>query len=212
MTLSSLLSPALDAVTLNWRWMAWNTWLALVPLGLAVCLFPGNRRRTPLWWLGLAVFIAFLPNAPYVLTDIIHLVHNIRAGYSLWIITLVLVPQYLLFMLVGFEAYVLSVLALTRYLQRQGCRYSAIVEWGMPLLCAVGVYLGRFRRLNSWDLLVQPDTVLQITLNHLWGDRPLVIILITAGVITVLYWVCKHLTLALWEYWLHHHPRPHLRG
>jgi uncharacterized membrane protein len=54
--------------------------------------------------------MAFLPNAPYVLTDILHLVDDIRQGYSIWTITLLLVPQYVLFMQLGFEAYVISVL------------------------------------------------------------------------------------------------------
>ena len=47
--------------------------LAAVPAILAVPLFWGTHRRTPFWWLGVVVFALFLPNAPYVVTDIIHL-------------------------------------------------------------------------------------------------------------------------------------------
>ncbi|MEM9002320.1 MAG: DUF1361 domain-containing protein [Cyanobacteria bacterium P01_F01_bin.86] len=196
-----VMSATLEAATFNWRWMAWNTWLALIPLALAGCLFRGNPRRTLLWWLGLAVFVAFLPNAPYVLTDIIHLVNDIRYGYSIWLITLVLVPQYLLFMLIGFEAYVVSVLALSRYLQRQAVRYHGFVEVLIHALTAVGIYLGRFRRFNSWDIVTQPDLLMSTTLHHLWQDRPLLIMAITFVVLTVLYWLFKHLTLALAWYW-----------
>jgi uncharacterized membrane protein len=199
------LSSAFEAATFNWRWMLWNTWLALIPLALAYYLFRGQPRRTLLWWLGAIAFLAFLPNAPYVLTDIIHLVHDIRYGYSIWLITLVLVPQYGLFMLIGFESYVLSVLTLIRYLQRLGWPYLTAVELGIHGLCAIGVYLGRFRRFNSWDILTQPDALLQTTLNHLWSDRPLLIILITFVVISGLYAIGKHLTLALAWYW----PRRH---
>lgn len=97
-----ILPISLEAATGHWRMMVWNTWLALIPLTLADYLFHRNSQRTALWWLGALVFIAFLPNAPYVLTDIIHLIEDIRYGYSMWIVALVLVPQYLLFMLIGF--------------------------------------------------------------------------------------------------------------
>jgi len=117
---------AWDAVHNNSRWMTWNLFLALVPLALSFWLFrqrvkpkhnhsPALTHKVyphPLWWLGLLVFIAFLPNAPYVLTDIIHLIHDIRRTNSIWVITLVLIPQYLLFIIAGFEAYVISLINL----------------------------------------------------------------------------------------------------
>lgn len=196
-----MIPTSLEAATGHWRMMVWNTWLALIPLTLAYYLFHRNSQRTALWWLGALVFIAFLPNAPYVLTDIIHLIGDIRYGYSMWIVTLVLVPQYLLFMLIGFEAYVLSVIALGRYLQRQGLRAVVWVELIVHALCAVGVYLGRFRRFNSWDLVTRPDEVLSTTLAHLLHQDPLFIMVVTFGVITALYWPCKQLTLALAWYW-----------
>lgn len=196
-----VIPTSLEAATSNWRMMVWNTWLALIPLALAYYLFHRPSQRTALWWLGASVFLAFLPNAPYVLTDIIHLIRNIRDGYSVWIVALVLVPQYLLFMLVGFEAYVLSVIALGRYLQRQGLRAVGWVELVVHALCAVGVYLGRFRRFNSWDIVTRPDEVLSTTLTHVLNQRPLMIMAITFCVITVLYWLCKQLTLALAWYW-----------
>lgn len=198
-------SAPLEAATRHWQLMLWNTWLALIPLALAWCLFRKNRQRTALWWLGLAVFIAFLPNAPYVLTDIIHLVRDMHRGYSIWVITLIVVPQFLLFMLIGFEAYVLSVLALGQYLRRQSVRFIPAIELGIHGLSAVGIYLGRFRRFNSWDILTQPDALLSTTINHLANERPLIIMVITFCVITGLYWVGKQLTLALVWYW----PRRH---
>ena len=203
--ISSIISAIFEAATFNGSWMLWNTFLALIPLGLAYCLFRSDSRRTVFWWVGLATFVAFLPNAPYVLTDIIHLVYDIRKGYSIWIISLVLVPQYLLFMALGFEAYVLSVLAFVRYLKRQRWPVGRAVEFLIHALCAIGIYLGRFRRFNSWDILTRPDAVFSTTIDHLQSDLPLLIIVITFGVLALLYWISKHLTLALAWYW----PRRH---
>src|SRR5215813_31019 len=65
-----------------WRWhghwMAWNTGLAAVPLVLALLLFRQGRRRTVPWWAGAVAFVAFLPNAPCVLTDVVHLLGDLR--------------------------------------------------------------------------------------------------------------------------------------
>ena len=193
---------SVGALTPNLGWMVWNTFLALIPLGLSGWLFLSEQRRSLFWWFGLVTFFAFLPNAPYVLTDVIHLVIDIRWGYSIWVISLVLVPAYLLFMAVGFGAYVLSMIRLGRYVHRwRGERAVIFSEITIHGLCAIGIYLGRFRRFNSWDLLTQPDTVLKTTIAHLMEQRPLVIVVATFVVLTSLYWLCKQITLALAWYW-----------
>ena len=193
---------ALDALGVNLRLMVWNSFLAFIPLALSYWLFRGRGRRTVAWWIGFGTFIAFLPNAPYVLTDIIHLVDDIHRGYSIWIITLVLIPQYLLFMGAGIEAYVLSVINFGRYLKRQSlAQYIPLSELVIHALCAIGIYLGRFQRFNSWDILTQPDTLVISVVNDLLGKRPLAIVAITFVVITVVYWPLKQMTLALATYW-----------
>src|SRR5262245_32830462 len=98
--------------------MAWNTMLAVIPFVLALTLFvPASRRpRTPFWWIGLAAFVAFLPNAPYVLTDIIHLrgdairIRETEAHASL------LYVEYAVFFVVGVACYVGALELLRRFL------------------------------------------------------------------------------------------------
>src|SRR6478736_5332776 len=51
-------------------WMSWNLLLAAIPMLLAVLLFHRPRRHSVLWWGGVAAFVLFLPNAPYVVTDL----------------------------------------------------------------------------------------------------------------------------------------------
>ncbi len=60
-------------------WMVWNTILAVVPLVLALALFRSGCRRSVGWWCGVVAFVAFLPNAPYVLSDVIHFFDDVRA-------------------------------------------------------------------------------------------------------------------------------------
>ena len=254
-----LILEALEAMGHNVRWMSWNLFLALVPLGLSFLLFRKPRSRWLLWgtasllgatflpstrhvlaylkhivqdvgktyvlgaivitlalmaldiwvlrqrgvrslrwWGGFLALIAFLPNAPYVLTDIIHLIEQIKEGYSVWIVTLALIPQYLVFMLLGFGAYVLSVMNLGYYLKQQGwSKFILATEITIHALSAIGIYLGRFIRFNSWDILTNPDALVNTVMNDLIGKRPVLVMAVTFVVIAVLYWVMKQVILGM---------------
>lgn len=188
--------------------MLWNTFLALIPLVFSFWLFRADpvlsvENRSPtgrrlIWWIGCVVFIAFLPNAPYVLTDIIHLVEFIREGASPPTIVLILIPQYLIFMLIGIEAYTASLINLGSYLVKRGRgRWVLAAELMLHLLCAVGIYLGRFPRFNSWDILTNPSRLALYVVRDLLRPEPIAIILITFVVIAALYWPLKQITLAM---------------
>jgi uncharacterized membrane protein len=197
--MNALLVAAWTAWNRHSGWMAWNLFLAFIPLALSVWLFRRtSQSRSILWWVGFLVFLAFLPNAPYLLTDIIHLIQAIRTNYSVWIITLVLIPQHLLAILAGFEAYIVSLINLGYYLHRQGARKFIIwAELMTHALSAVGIYLGRFKRFNSWDLVTQPNDLLETVIDDLTSKRPVLVIAITFVVLTVLYWLMKQVTLGL---------------
>jgi len=68
---------------------------------------------------------------------------------------------------------------------------------GMHLLCAIGVFIGRFRRFNSWDLVTDPGNVLLTTLDDLTNKRPAFVICVTFAILAVLYWIFKQITLGL---------------
>lgn len=163
----------------------------------------GIRLREPqrawLWSLGVVIFLAFLPNAPYLLTDIIHLIRGIGSGrLENWVAALVFIPLHMTAILLGFEAYVISLLNLNYYLKQHGAK-----AWVLPVellihgLCALGVFLGRFIRLNSWDLVTDPLDVVMITVNTLTSKWPMAMIMLTFLIVTTLYWVMKQITLGL---------------
>lgn len=197
--MSDRLNEALVALSSVYSgWILWNLFLAFIPLALSYWLFRRKKpTRTFAWWFCFALFVAFLPNAPYMLTDIIHLVRGADRA-SIWLVTLFVLPVHLLAILGGLMAYVLSLLNLDIYLKRQGLeRLIPAAELGMHLLCAVGIYLGRFRRLNSWDIAVNPGDVVLTTLDDLTSKRPVLVMFITFIVLTVFYWVFKQITLGL---------------
>lgn len=144
------------------------------------------------------MYVAFLPNAPYVLTDVIHLIANIQRFPSRWIIALVIIPLFVAFMFIGFEAYVLALINLGYFLHhRQKSRWIFPIETSLHGLSAIGIYLGRFLRLNSWDLVTQPQTVFGTTFDVLTRKQPVIVTMITFLIISGLYAIFKFLTLAV---------------
>jgi len=195
----ALITEAWKAWSIHSGWIVWNLFLAFIPLALSFWLFRRrSQSRSILWWVGFLVFIAFLPNAPYLLTDIIHLIEAIRDYYSVWIITLVLIPPHLIAIAAGFEAYVLSLINLSYYLQRQGVgKFVIWAELMTHALCAIGVYLGRFKRFNTWDFITQPNDLARSVIDDLTAKRPVLVMAVTFVVLAVLYWLMKQVTLGL---------------
>lgn len=176
----------------------WNLFLAYIPLVLSVWLFRWSHRRSPLWWILLVVFIAFLPNAPYILTDLIHYIKTIQRGIPESIIILALTPQYIVFIGGGFQAYVMSLLNLEFYLQKIGLeKWNNLALLIIHFLSAIGIYLGRFLRFNSWDFIAQPDELAQSLAQDLSHKQPILAISVTFFILTGLYWFTKQINLGL---------------
>lgn len=146
----------------------WNLFLAFIPLVLSFYLFRTQTRQNLFWWILLLIFIAFLPNAPYILTDSIHIIELSRLDYPLWSVVLVLFPQYILFILLGFEAYVISLSQIEHYLDSYlAPKYLMLLRAIVHGLSVVGIYIGRFERFNSWDFVTKPGMVVLTTVRDL---------------------------------------------
>ena len=189
---------AASALSYSKYMMLWNLFLAIIPLLISIWIFRWSRKRSFFWWLLFLVFFAFLPNAPYVLTDTIHLIELIRMNYSVWIITLVIIPQYLLFLTAGVQFYTISIMNLSHYLSSEGYKkYVLTVEILTHFLCAIGIYLGRFKRFNSWDFVTQPNHLFKSVVNDLTQKQPTLVIILTFIILVAVYWLVKQLNLAI---------------
>jgi uncharacterized membrane protein len=195
----------------NFRWMGWNLFLAIIPCALSFILFDKRfAKRSPkqlpqnlIWWFGLAIFILFLPNAPYILTDIIHFVYDTRLPeISTNGVIFVLIPQYFAFILLGYQLYVLSMMNLIHYLSLiKLVKNTTWVEIGINFICAIGVYWGRVNRLNSWYVLTQPHRVIQDAISNLESPNFFLGTLIFFITFTGLYYILKWMNLAIAFYW-----------
>ena len=129
-------------VRANTAWMTVNLLLAALPFALAVVLFVPRRPHNMTWWLGLGTFVVFLPNAPYVLTDVVHLSGQARRAPSL-VYAAALVAEYSIFITVGLTLYGGCLFLLRRRLQVDGLeRWRWPAELALHALCSVGIFLG----------------------------------------------------------------------
>ncbi len=102
-------------------------------------------------------WLLFLPNAPYILTDLLHL--KARDPIPLWYDLLMLLSFGLNGLFLGYFSLIQMESVLQRYIPRLTAGFSFLVLF----LSAYGIYLGRFLRLNSWDVLAQPrDTAYNV--------------------------------------------------
>jgi uncharacterized membrane protein len=192
------LLQALNRIIL-YLWGVRAIFLAIAIALVTVLIILDTRSRSPqakgrslYWWIGLLPFILILPNAPYILTDIVHFYEAVRSIDSVWAITLVIVPIYIIFIGVGWLAYVFSLVNIGKYFVEHNLnRYLNITELSLHLICAIGIYIGRFIRFNSWSLITQPKQFLNILPGELIGKFPLIVILLTFLIITILYEICK---------------------
>ena len=172
------------------RFMLWNLFLAWIPLLLALLIYDRYRDGARLIRLApwAVLWLLFLPNAPYTLTDFIHLAPG-RAA-PLWFDGAELSAFAWTGLLVGFVS-VYLVHAVARH------RFGPRVAWAgvfvVFALVSAGVYLGRFKRWNSWDLIFKPGRRLAQLYAHL-GDpaavaRASLLTLLFAALLTTAYLV-----------------------
>ncbi|MEP7356720.1 MAG: DUF1361 domain-containing protein, partial [Anaerolineales bacterium] len=142
---------------LEYTYLAWNLFLAWLPMLCALAAYNAGKRRSRLSWLVVAgcalAWLLFFPNAPYLLTDILHLQPSQNA--PLWFDLVLL----LAFAWTGFFLGLVSLILMQSLVRRAAgrrCRQftAAIASWAFALavlgLSGFGIYLGRFLRWNSW--------------------------------------------------------------
>jgi uncharacterized membrane protein len=141
------------------RGLIWNLFLAWIPLALAIFVYDRWRRRRggmALLLLG-ALWLLFFPNAPYIATDFVHLERGGAAPF--WYDAVTIAAFAWMGMLLGFASLYLMQTVVRQWRGAAAGWIFALVAIGLGSL---GIYLGRFLRLNSWDALEHPSVIPRI--------------------------------------------------
>ena len=172
--------------------LIWNVFLAIIPY--IITMYLKNKQnlsklKLSFWFL---VWLAFLPNAPYIVTDLIH----IRIGNDslLWLDVLVILS----FALSGLFLFYLSIRDMEKLIASKFKRISTTALTLIVLfLCGFGVYLGRFLRYNSWEIISNPQIlmtdVFNILISPFQNSEAWLFTLGFGGFLVVGYWMFKNL-------------------
>lgn len=138
--------------------LLWNLFLAWIPMGLAmlICRTP-PAKRVSLSGLFVA-WLLFFPNAFYITTDLSHIHRFGTDGVNWW---------YDILMTACFAASGMSLGSVSLYLLHATVRvrFGGALGWlfagAVLALGSFGIYLGRFLRFNSWDVLTRPTALFE---------------------------------------------------
>ncbi|PWU15826.1 MAG: hypothetical protein C5B50_14700 [Verrucomicrobia bacterium] len=160
LTFASAVSVLLVVARIIWTrewysaYLVWNLFLAWMPLAFALLAYDEYRqcgaRKWRFWAVG-AAWLLFFPNAPYIFTDVIHL----TTGYFhyFWVDLTLIMLSAVTGLVLGFLSLFLMQSLVIEIAGR-------LASWGFIVvvasLSAIGIYLGRFLRFNSWDVLLKP--------------------------------------------------------
>jgi uncharacterized membrane protein len=139
---------------LNYSFLIWNLFLAWLPMVFALLACEqyhsaSGRRWGFAGWAG--AWLLFFPNAPYIFTDLIHLTSRFYMNF--WVDLSLILLCAITGLVLGFVSLFLMQTVVTRMLGRAAswCFIGAVAAFS-----GFGIYLGRFLRFNSWDVVFKP--------------------------------------------------------
>ncbi|MEX6686048.1 DUF1361 domain-containing protein [Danxiaibacter flavus] len=145
---------------LNYGFYIWNTFLAVVPMLFSRRLYKHEKISFSSSML-VAGWLLFFPNAPYLITDLFHFEQ--RPNVPFWFDLLLVVSGAWNGLILGF----ISLIQVEQFLAKHVAKkWMKIISAVLILLCGYGVYLGRFLRFNSWNIIDQPFTLIRSSASH----------------------------------------------
>jgi len=143
--------------TMYFRFLIWNLFLAIVPYAITTYLVSLKKIRLIKLVVYFIIWLLFLPNAPYIITDLLHL--KVSSSSMLWLDVLMIS----FFAINGLLLFYLSLLDFKAIVEQHlNTTTTHIIIIIVLLLTSFGMYLGRFLRYNSWEILSN--------INHLFTD------------------------------------------
>lgn len=138
--------------SLNYSFLLWNMFLAVIPFIFGEYAKRLDIEKTKKYQFVLLTFgwLFFLPNAPYIVTDFIHFKPN---GGMAWYDLFMLFVNASTGMLLGLLSIVSFYDIISKKWGRRFGQHFSVITF---FLCGFGIYLGRFLRFNSWDVVFSP--------------------------------------------------------
>ncbi len=131
----------------------WNLFLAFIPWAVTsfVLLKPGIQKYRITIFILLAIWLLFFPNAPYILTDLFHL--RLKSSMPKWFDLILILSFAWTGLVFGF----LSLWDIEKILSKSLSQiWISLISVCLLFVGSFGIYLGRYLRWNSWDIINEP--------------------------------------------------------
>jgi uncharacterized membrane protein len=182
-----LAGRALMSGRTHYFFLLWNLFLAWLPLPLAWAAY-GLQRYPLAAVVPAGLWLLFLPNAPYLITDLMHL--RPAAGIPIWYDAYMLFAFAVCGLLLGLRSLALMERVVQEWAGTAGSRLFVLAACG---LSGVGVYLGRFLRWNSWDVFGDPLALAAELVHHLATPqllaRAVIVVVVFTAFTAGTYWL-----------------------
>jgi uncharacterized membrane protein len=143
----------------------WNLFLATLPLMLSRQLKRFKKFNLKVTIL-LFCWLLFLPNAPYIITDLFHFEERPLIPY--WFDLLIVISG----AWNGIALCITSLLQVERFLAKHikpRWRFPSTIA--LITLCSYGIFLGRYKRYNSWNIITNPSDIAHTFISHIAEPR-----------------------------------------
>ncbi len=144
---------------ITFAFLIWNLFLAVLPLYFSYKVLVAGNKKAVLAYV--AMWLLFFPNAMYITTDLFHL--RERPECPLWLDMLILLSFALNGLLYGFLSLSNIEKLMNGYIRKQ---YIMPMIFLFLCLSGYGIYLGRYLRWNSWDVVTAPFGLFADMANH----------------------------------------------
>lgn len=183
--------------SIRYIFILWNLFLAWVPFQLSLLLSKTKTIKSIKAISILAAWLLFFPNALYVVTDLIHLEEE--NSIPVWYDAIMLFMASLTGLMLAF----VSLYKVEKFL-RQHIKSSSVTEQLIIFFLfagSFGVYLGRFDRWNSWDVVTYPEQLFKETAAYFISPvqhyRIWLITIIFTAFFSLLYFAVKKLPVLI---------------
>jgi len=142
--------------SIYYAFLVWNLFLAFLPLLISTFLVQKKNKNWIYYLFPCILWLLLLPNAPYIITDFIHLeeTNTIPLWFDLMLI--------LSYAWNGLMFWLISILQFNNIIKNRlrPIHQKTLIQL-IIFLCAIGVYLGRYGRWNSWDVFIDPFEIVE---------------------------------------------------
>jgi uncharacterized membrane protein len=136
--------------------LIWNLFLAYLPYSISSYIAREEQQLSkPVLILLLFIWLLLIPNSFYIITDLFHL--RKQDVIPLWFDLALIMAFAWNGLIVG----VLSVRQVEKILQHRWQVYEWLFILPLMYLNALGIFIGRYLRFNSWDVITNPIALIR---------------------------------------------------